>query len=112
MNKRQLKKANKHKPVHFMIRVKLRNGKIRNREWNMFRLHLYAKILTSSVQVSIPDIIIGARSPWPQQFSFSSPYGLSPSQSNNFFAGGHWNEGPGLLGSTFPYSPYSPYFAF
>lgn len=106
MNKRQLKKANKHKFVPLTIRVKLRNGKIRNREFNILRLHLYAKILTSSVQVSIPDIIIGARSPWPQHFSLSSPYGLSPSQSKNFFAGGHWNEGPGLLGSTFLYSPY------
>lgn len=106
MNKRQQKKANKPEWIPLIVRVKLRNGKIRNRKWKAFGYSRYAKIICKAVNVS--EIALGACSPY-SPFHTISFDEIPKSQMNNEIlcemrkfwlkesikAGGHWNNYPG-----------------
>lgn len=116
MNKRQQKKANKPEWIPLIVRVKLRNGKIRNRKWKPFGYTRYAKIIRKAVNVS--DINLGACSPC-RPFHTISIDEMPMSQMNEILcemrkfwlkesikAGGHWINYPGYQRSDERITPY------
>jgi len=71
MNRRQHKKANKKAWHPLTMRVKLRNGKIRNRTWKLGGYLRYAKIIEPAINRNVVKTIM---------------------ESNLALCGGHWVE--------------------
>ena len=116
MNKRQQKKANKPEWIPLIVRVKLRNGKIRNRKWKPFGYTRYAKIIRKAVNTS--NVVLGACTPL-RPFHTISIDEMPMSQMNEILcemgkfwlkesikAGGHWNNYPGYQRSDERITPY------
>lgn len=84
MNKRQQKKANKPNWIPLMMRVKLRNGKVRNRQFLPFGPNRYGRIL------AVPGFD-GKLEPYlyPDRIKERKDYWLKEHKN----AGGYWGVG-------------------
>ena len=80
MNKRQQKKSNKHNWIPVMMRVKLHNGKVRNRPFLPFGPNRYDKILAvprSDGELELyfyPDRIQERKNYWLQELKKAGGY--------------------------------------
>lgn len=128
MNKRQQKKANKRKYMPLMMRVQLRNGKKRNRQWDMFMFQRYSRIINFHITI-VPNVIplaysnfvpphiitmarlidLQKRNHWDflnMETIQKMSNAFAASECEKLLTGGHWNDSPSYHKKETRISPY------